>query len=101
LAAIVNGRDLQGVTKRGLGDTADLRASDSLLAEFHFQSLAFDSNGASPMRSTPKTCFAVGAMPVRDEGPRWMVYPLDGHPELNDEGTDAKIIWQVRRLEVA
>jgi hypothetical protein len=40
------------------------------------------------------------AMPVRDKGPLWLVYPLDGHPELNNEETHAKMIWQVRRLEV-
>jgi hypothetical protein len=40
------------------------------------------------------------AMPVRDKGPLWVVYPLDGHPELNNEDTHAKMIWQVRRLEV-
>jgi hypothetical protein len=40
------------------------------------------------------------AMPVRDKGPLWVVYPLDDHPELNNEDTHAKMIWQVRRLEV-
>ena len=40
------------------------------------------------------------AMPVRDKGPLWVVYPLDGHPELNNEDTHSKMIWQVRRLEV-
>ena len=40
------------------------------------------------------------AMPVRDKGPLWVVYPLDDHPELKNEDTHAKMIWQVRRLEV-
>ena len=40
------------------------------------------------------------AMPVRDKGPLWVVYPLDDHPELNNEDTHAKMIWQVRRLDV-
>lgn len=40
------------------------------------------------------------AMPVRDKGPLWVVYPLDGHAELNNEDTHAKMIWQVRRLDV-
>jgi hypothetical protein len=40
------------------------------------------------------------AMPVRDKGPLWVVYPLDGHRELNNEDTHAKMIWQVRRLDV-
>jgi hypothetical protein len=40
------------------------------------------------------------AMPVRDKGPLWVVYPLDGHPELNTEETHSKMIWQVRRLDV-
>jgi hypothetical protein len=40
------------------------------------------------------------AMPVRDKGPLWVVYPLDDHPELKSEETHSKMIWQVRRLEV-
>jgi hypothetical protein len=40
------------------------------------------------------------AMPVRDQGPLWVVYPLDDHPELKNEDTHARMIWQVRRLEV-
>lgn len=40
------------------------------------------------------------AMSVRDKGPLWIIYPLDGHPELNDEDTHSKMIWQVRRLDI-
>jgi hypothetical protein len=40
------------------------------------------------------------AMPVRDKGPLWVIYPLDDHPELNGQETHAKMIWQVRRLDV-
>jgi hypothetical protein len=40
------------------------------------------------------------AMPVRDKGPLWVVYPLDDHPELKNDDTHSKMIWQVRRLEV-
>jgi hypothetical protein len=40
------------------------------------------------------------AMPVRDKGPLWIVYPLDSHPELNGQETHAKMIWQVRRMDV-
>jgi hypothetical protein len=40
------------------------------------------------------------AMPVRDKGPLWVIYPLDSHPELNGKETHSKMIWQVRRMEV-
>jgi hypothetical protein len=40
------------------------------------------------------------AMPVRDKGPLWVIYPLDDRPELNGQETHAKMIWQVRRLDV-
>jgi hypothetical protein len=40
------------------------------------------------------------AMPVRDKGPLWVIYPLDDHPELNGQETHSKMIWQVRRLDV-
>lgn len=39
-------------------------------------------------------------MPVRDKGPLWIIYPLDDHPELKNEDTHSKMIWQVRRLDV-
>ena len=40
------------------------------------------------------------AMPVRDKGPLWVIYPLDDHPELKNEDIHSKMIWQVRRLDV-
>jgi hypothetical protein len=39
-------------------------------------------------------------MPVRDKGPLWVIYPLDDHPEIDGQETHAKMIWQVRRLDV-
>jgi hypothetical protein len=39
-------------------------------------------------------------MPVRDKGPLWLIYPLDGRPELDTRETHAKLIWQLRRIEI-
>lgn len=39
-------------------------------------------------------------MPVRDKGPLWLIYPLDDRPELDTRGTYAKLIWQLRRIEI-
>jgi len=39
-------------------------------------------------------------MPVRDKGPLWLIYPLTGQPELDTEATHAKMIWQLKSLEL-
>lgn len=36
----------------------------------------------------------------RDKGPIWIVYPKDGHPELRNETTDGKSIWQLVKIVV-
>ena len=33
---------------------------------------------------------------VRDKGPIWIVYPWSDHPELDDETTRRKSVWQLR-----
>ena len=57
---------------------ADARAYDVLVA--------YRMNGA--------------AMELRDKGPLWIVYPVDQNPELEGPETEAKMIWQLRELEV-
>lgn len=37
---------------------------------------------------------------VRDKGPLWLIYPLSGRPDLDTEGTRAKMIWQLKALEL-
>lgn len=39
------------------------------------------------------------AMPVRRFGPYWIVYPLSAKPEIATAQTQAKMIWQLSRLE--
>jgi len=38
-------------------------------------------------------------MRVRDKGPFWLIYPMDQHPELQDEATATKMIWQMKTIE--
>jgi hypothetical protein len=38
-------------------------------------------------------------MRVRDKGPFWLIYPLDQHPELQNEMTATKMIWQIRTID--
>lgn len=40
------------------------------------------------------------AMPIRDKGPLWVIYPLSDQPNLKTEATHAKMIWQLARLEI-
>ena len=37
-------------------------------------------------------------MRVRDKGPFWLVYPLDQYPELQNEQTATKMIWQMKAI---
>jgi hypothetical protein len=36
----------------------------------------------------------------RDKGPIWIVYPRDGHRELQNQKVDARWIWQLVKLQV-
>lgn len=37
---------------------------------------------------------------VRDKGPIWVIYPWSEHPELDDQPTRRKSVWQVESLHV-
>ena len=39
-------------------------------------------------------------LPRRTKGPIWLMYPTADHPELQDARINAKLIWQVNRIEV-
>ncbi len=39
-------------------------------------------------------------MSVRDLGPLWVMYPLDDFPELNNEQSRARCVWQLTRISV-
>lgn len=39
-------------------------------------------------------------MPVRDKGPLWIIYPLDSNPSLDGKETRARMIWQLKSLNV-
>lgn len=39
-------------------------------------------------------------MQVRDRGPLWIVYPRDGHPELQEPQYNDRWVWQLRELQV-
>ncbi len=39
-------------------------------------------------------------MRVRDKGPLWLIYPLSSQPELRNEATNSKMIWQIKELDI-
>ena len=39
-------------------------------------------------------------LPRRTKGPIWLIYPMSDHPELQDARFNAKLIWQVEKIEV-
>lgn len=40
------------------------------------------------------------ALPIRDGGPLWIVYPRDGFPELRNPLVSARSLWQLVALDV-
>lgn len=39
-------------------------------------------------------------MGIRNKGPIWVIYPLDDHPEINNEIYSSRSIWQLDRITV-
>ena len=37
---------------------------------------------------------------LRDRGPVMLMYPIDGHKELQDPGFNNRLIWQLRQIEL-
>ncbi|KIN74222.1 putative pterin-binding protein [Sulfitobacter guttiformis] len=37
-------------------------------------------------------------MSVRDKGPIWVIYPIDEHPELNDDIYNGRLVWQLDKI---
>ena len=40
------------------------------------------------------------AMSVREKGPIWVIYPMDDHPELQDEAYNDRLVWQLKEISV-
>jgi hypothetical protein len=92
--------EFEGVLARRLMSALDARGSEVLCAALNdYKSTIpledFDSYDvllATRMNGTPLT--------VRDKGPVWIVYPWSDHPELDDEVTRRKSVWQLNHLHV-
>ncbi len=39
-------------------------------------------------------------MSVRDKGPIWVIYPMDEHPELQDDVFNSRLVWQLKSISV-
>jgi len=39
-------------------------------------------------------------MSVRDKGPIWVIYPMDDHPELQDDSFNGRLVWQLKSIAV-
>ena len=39
-------------------------------------------------------------MSSRDKGPMWIIYPRDDFPELDQQESDHRTLWQVRELVI-
>lgn len=41
------------------------------------------------------------AIPVREKGPLWIIYPFDDRPDLKTETIYSRCIWQLRQLTIS
>ena len=39
-------------------------------------------------------------MPVREQGPLWVIYPMDKEPDLRIESTYTRSVWQVTAIDI-
>lgn len=39
-------------------------------------------------------------MSVRNKGPIWIIYPMDGNPELHDDIYNNRLVWQLQSISV-
>lgn len=39
-------------------------------------------------------------MSVREKGPIWVIYPMDEHPDLQDEIYNDRLVWQLKTIFV-
>jgi hypothetical protein len=40
------------------------------------------------------------AMPVREKGPVWIIYPMDDNPQIQNEIYNDRLVWQLREINV-
>jgi hypothetical protein len=39
------------------------------------------------------------AMPIKEKGPFWIMYPISLHPRFGEQTYQARMVWQVKELE--
>lgn len=37
-------------------------------------------------------------MPIREQGPIWVIYPMDDHAELLDDIYNVRLVWQLNKI---
>lgn len=57
---------------------------------------AEDMTYAGPILATRRNQLA---MPVRDKGPFWIIYPIDAEPKYNSATFRERMVWQVKSIE--
>lgn len=90
----------RGVLLRDLLQAADAQGSTITLTALNDYSIsmpAADATGEAPLLAY---LMNGAAMPVRDKGPVWLVYPYDSSSAFRTEKTYARSIWQLDRIEV-
>ncbi|MBL4807732.1 MAG: hypothetical protein JKY31_10645 [Rhodobacteraceae bacterium] len=86
-------RDLLAMMDADLTDTVILTASNDYAIEVPVSDF-FDYDVVLAL-STDGT-----RLSMRDKGPIWVVYPISDHSELDDPVYNARLIWQLVRMDI-
>lgn len=84
---------LRHIGHRADSGTVMVRALDGYTADITFNLISERAPLLAYLRNGQ-------AMPVREQGPIWLIFPFDDHPEFRTESIYAKSVWQVRALKV-
>lgn len=93
-------QEFRGVPLRRLLDAVGargVRATATALNDYSVDLPLSDADLPGVLLATERNG---GPMSVREKGPIWLVYPLDSDPRLQRRETYAKMVWQLRRIEV-
>lgn len=79
--------------------TGNSGASEITAIALNDYSVSFPVNDVGRYGVILATRMSGKPMAIKDKGPLWIIYPLDGYPELDNQRVHARVVWQVRVLE--
>jgi hypothetical protein len=89
----------EGVLLRDLLKAANLTAATLKMVALNDYQVEVPAADAAQYDVIVATKVGGKYLRVRDKGPFWLIYPMDQHPELQNEATATKMIWQIKSID--